>query len=203
MNICVYGASSRTIDKKYTDAAEELGQALAMRGHALVFGGGNAGVMGASARGADAVEGATILGIAPTFFNVDGVLYPHCTEFISPPDMRARKKLLEDRSDAFVIAPGGIGTYDEFFEILTLKQLGRHAKPIAIFNVDGYYDLLLSLLQHTVDGNFMNATSLELFKVFDEIAPMLDYLENYEAPAHEASFFKNVDKGILPETEND
>ncbi len=201
MNICVYGASSRTIDKKYTDAAEALGRALALRGHALVFGGGNAGVMGASARGADSVEGAVILGIAPTFFNVDGVLYPHCTEFIAPPDMRTRKKLLEDKSDAFVVAPGGIGTYDEFFEILTLKQLGRHSKAIAILNVDGYYDVLLSLLQHTVDGSFMNAASLELFKVFDEIEPMLDYLESYEAPAHEASFFKNVDKGILS-TEN-
>ena len=79
MNICVYGASSRAIDKKYTDAAFALGKALALRGHTLVFGGGNSGVMGASARGADAVDDAKILGIAPTFFNVDGVLYENCT----------------------------------------------------------------------------------------------------------------------------
>ncbi|MBE6656739.1 MAG: TIGR00730 family Rossman fold protein [Ruminococcaceae bacterium] len=201
MNICVYGASSRAIDKKYTDAAFEIGKAIALRGYALVFGGGNSGVMGASARGADSVEGAYILGIAPTFFNVDGVLYEHCTEFISPPDMRARKKLLEDKSDAFIIAPGGIGTYDEFFEILTLKQLGRHNKPIAILNVDGYYDPLLALLRHTVEGEFMNETSMMLFEVFEEIEPMLKYLETYNEPLHEVSFFKKIGESTTKEEE--
>ena len=201
MNICVYGASSRAIDKKYTDAAFAIGKCLAERGHGLVFGGGNSGVMGASARGADSVEGNYILGIAPTFFNVDGVLYEHCSEFISPPDMRARKKLLEEKSDAFIIAPGGIGTYDEFFEILTLKQLGRHNKAIAILNVDGYYDPLLALLDHTVAGEFMNETSLMLFKVFTEIEPMIKYLETYEAPLHEVSFFKKIGESMTQDDE--
>ncbi len=201
MNICVYGASSRAIDKKYTDAAFAIGKCLAERGHGLVFGGGNSGVMGASARGADSVEGAYILGIAPTFFNVDGVLYEHCTEFISPPDMRARKKLLEEKSDAFIIAPGGIGTYDEFFEILTLKQLGRHNKAIAILNVDGYYDPLLALLDHTVAGEFMNETSLMLFEVFTEIEPMIKYLETYEAPLYEVSFFKKIGESMTQDDE--
>ena len=195
MNICVYGASSRAIDKKYIDAAEALGREIALRSHTLVFGGGCAGVMGASARGADSIEGAAIIGIAPTFFNVDGILYPHCTEFISPPDMRTRKGLLEDKSDAFVIAPGGIGTYDEFFEILTLKQLGRHNKPIAIFNVAGYYDPLLALLRHTAEGAFMNETSLTLFEVFEEISPMLDYFEHYDAPQMDVTFFKKIGDG--------
>lgn len=199
MNICVYGASSRAIDKKYTDAAYALGKCLAERGHTLVFGGGNSGVMGASARGADSVEGAKILGIAPTFFNVDGVLYEHCTEFISPPDMRERKKLLEERSDAFVIAPGGIGTYDEFFEILTLKQLGRHNKPIAILNVDGYYDPLLALLRHTVDGAFMNETSMTLFAVFDAVEPLISYLETYDDPLRAVSFFKKIGESVTQE----
>lgn len=202
MNICVYGASSRAIDQKYIDAAEAVGREIALRGHTLVFGGGNSGVMGATARGADSVAGAHILGIAPTFFNVDGVLYPHCTEFISPEDMRTRKKLLEDRSDAFIIAPGGIGTYDEFFEILTLKQLGRHNKPIAILNVDGYYDPLLALLRHTVAGEFMNETSMMLFEVFEEADAMFAYLENYNEPLHEVSFFKKIGQSIS-ENEND
>ncbi len=192
MNICVYGASSRAIDKKYTDAAFALGKEMATRGHGLVFGGGNSGVMGATARGADAVEGAFILGIAPTFFNVDGVLYEHCTEFIGPENMRDRKRMLDERSDAFVIAPGGIGTYDEFFEILTLKQLGRHNKPMAILNVDGYYDPLLALLHHTVAGEFMNETTMQLFGVFDDISLLLDYIENYDEPMHELSFFKKI-----------
>lgn len=194
MNICVYGASSSAIDKKYTDAAYALGRAMALRGHGLVFGGGNTGVMGASARGADSVEGAAILGIAPTFFNVDGVLYEGCTEFISPENMRERKGLLEKRADAFVIGPGGIGTFDEFFEILTLKQLGRHNKPIAIFNVDGCYEPLLALLRHTVAGGFMNETAMRLFAVFSDVEELLDYLERYDEPVHEASFFKQIDE---------
>ena len=198
MNICVYGASSRAIDKKYTDAAFAIGKCLAERGHGLVFGGGNSGVMGASARGADSVEGAYILGIAPTFFNVDGVLYEHCTEFISPPDMRTRKRLLEERSDAFVIAPGGIGTYDEFFEILTLKQLSRHNKPIAILNVDGYYEPLLALLSHTAELAFMNEASLSLFRVFEDIPAMLDYFEAYDEPVHDVTFFKKIDDVVSP-----
>ncbi|MBQ8716466.1 MAG: TIGR00730 family Rossman fold protein [Clostridia bacterium] len=196
MNICVYGASSRAIDKKYTDAAHALGRALALRGHGLVFGGGNSGVMGATARGADTVEGNYILGIAPTFFNVDGVLYEGCSEFISPENMRVRKRLLEEHADAFVIAPGGIGTYDEFFEILTLKQLGRHNKPIAILDVDGYYEPLLALLRHTVAGEFMNETTMQLFAVFTDVEELLDYLENYDEPMHELSFFKKIGDSI-------
>ena len=106
--------------------------------------------------------------------------------------MRERKKLLEERSDAFVVAPGGIGTFDEFFEILTLKQLGRHNKPIAIFSVDGCYDPLIALLHHTVKGRFMNETSLALFAVFTEVGPLIDYLEGYSAQEREVSFFKEV-----------
>lgn len=193
MNFCVYGASSNAIDQKFLDAAYSLGRAIASHGHGLVFGGGNSGVMGASARGADSVEGAYILGIAPTFFNVDGVLYPHCTEFIGPDNMRERKQLLEERSDGFVIAPGGIGTFDEFFEILTLKQLGRHKKPIAIFNVDGYFDPLLVLLRHTVANEFMNESTLSLFAVVSDTEALLDYMESYEAQERDVTFFKKID----------
>ncbi len=203
MNFCVYGASSNAIDERFLDAAYDLGRAIAARGHGLVFGGGNAGVMGASARGADSVEGAHILGIAPTFFNVDGVLYPHCTEFIGPDNMRERKRLLEERSDGFVIAPGGIGTFDEFFEILTLKQLGRHKKPIVIFNVDGYFDPLLALMRHTAENEFMNESTMSLYAVFEDVGEMLDYLERYEAPHHEVSFFKKIEDVLIENDSND
>lgn len=203
MNFCVYGASSNAIDQKFLDAAYSLGRAIASRGHGLVFGGGNSGVMGASARGADSVEGAYILGIAPTFFNVDGVLYPNCTEFIGPDNMRERKRLLEERSDGFVIAPGGIGTFDEFFEILTLKQLGRHKKPIVIFNVDGYFDPLLTLMRHTAENEFMNESTMSLYAVFEDIGEMLDYMESYEAPDHEVSFFKKIEDVLVENDSND
>ncbi len=179
MHICVYGASSNSIDKIYHDTAYDLAALMAKRGHTLVYGGGGNGVMGAAARGAHD-NGGDIIGIAPTFFTVDGVLYEHCTEFVYTETMRQRKQILEDRSDAFIIAPGGIGTYDEFFEILTLKQLERHNKPIAIFNVNGYYDEMLVMLKKTAATNFMKPKSLELFEVFDDVAAMLDYIENYD-----------------------
>lgn len=178
MNICIYGASSESINKNFIDKAYELASRSAKRGHTLVYGGGGNGVMGASARGAYD-NGGKIIGIAPSFFKVDGVLFENCTEFIFTDTMRERKKILEDKSDAFVVAPGGIGTLDEFFEILTLKQLERHNKPIVIFNVDGYYDNMLAMLETTADKRFMTHKSLELFKCFTNADEILDYIENY------------------------
>lgn len=179
MNICVYGASSDSIDKIYHDSAYELAVNMAKRGHTLVYGGGANGVMGATARGMYDNNG-TIIGIAPTFFLVDGVLFDKCSEFVYTETMRERKKILEDRSDAFIIAPGGLGTFDEFFEILTLKQLERHNKPIAIYNVNGYYNDMLKMLEKTAESNFMKPKSLELFKCFDNIDKMLTYIEHYD-----------------------
>ncbi len=177
MNICIYGASSDAIDPVYLSRVEALGETLAKRGHGLVFGGGAKGVMGAAARGFHKADG-PIKGVAPTFFNVDGVLFEHCTEFVPTETMRERKQIMEDSADAFIIGPGGIGTFEEFFEILTLKQLGRHAKPIAIYNINGYYDAMLAMLQKSADEHFMRVVTLDLYKVFDDDDKMIDYLEN-------------------------
>lgn len=179
MNICIYGASSNDIDKIYLDSAYALAAEMAKRGHTLVYGGGDNGVMGASARGAFDNNG-RIIGVAPTFFNIDGVLYENCTEFIPTATMRERKQILEERSDAFIVAPGGLGTFDEFFEILTLKQLARHNKPIAILNVDGYYDDLLKVLENMAKKHFMKDKSLELYASFENESELLDYIENYD-----------------------
>ena len=138
MNICVYGAASNDISPNIIKKTEDLGREMAERGHALVFGGGNNGMMGASARGAHQ-GGGEIIGIAPRFFNADGVFFAGCTEFFLTDTMRERKKLMEEKSDAFIVTPGGIGTFDEFFEILTLRSLGQHTKAIAVYNIDGYY----------------------------------------------------------------
>ena len=191
MNICVYGASSESIDKIYRDSAYELAANMAKRGHAMVYGGGANGVMGATARGMYD-NGGTIIGIAPSFFLVDGVLFDKCTEFVYTETMRERKKILEDRSDAFIIAPGGIGTYDEFFEILTLKQLERHNKPIAMFNVNGYYDEMLTMLEKTVSCNFMKSKSLELFRCFDDADEMLTYIEHYNETPMDIRELKDI-----------
>ncbi|MDD6483200.1 MAG: TIGR00730 family Rossman fold protein [Clostridiales bacterium] len=191
MNICVYGASSNQISPVYTDAVEQLGEKLAKRGHSLVFGAGNSGCMGASARGAQK-GGGEIIGIAPTFFEVDGVLFEHCTKFIGTETMRERKKLLEEYSDAFIVTPGGIGTYDEFFEIITLKQLERHSKAIAIYNVNGYYDELESLLDKAVREDFMTGETKALVRFFTDADEMLDYIEDYIPPKIIVSNMKHI-----------
>lgn len=191
MNICVYGASSNIIDSAYLAAGEALGRAMAKKGHGLVFGGGASGMMGAVARGMTAENG-TILGIAPSFFNVDGILYDKCTEFIYTETMRQRKQIMEERADAFVMTPGGIGTFEEFFEILTLKQLGRHNKPIAVLNTGGYYDNLWRMMQTAVEQNFMKAACLDLCGMFDDVDALVTYLEEYQGEDTDISGFKNV-----------
>ena len=191
MNICVYGASSDTIAKVFSDRAYSLGSIMAKRGHTLVYGGGGNGVMGATARGAYDNSG-KIVGIAPSFFKVDGVLFDKCTEFIYTETMRERKQILEENSDAFIIAPGGLGTFDEFFEIITLKQLNRHNKPIVIFNVEGYYDTLLELLENTAKHSFMTRKSLEIFKCFDDEVKMLEYIENYDEKPLDIKELKDI-----------
>ncbi len=178
MRICVYGAASDEINRSYLEAGESLGREMAQRGHSLVFGGGAKGMMGAVARGVFAKNG-YLKGIVPEFFNVDGALFTQCDEMIKTETMRERKKLMEESSDAFIVTAGGIGTFEEFFEILTLRSLDRHKKPIAILNTNGYYDDLLSFLKNGVAQNFLRESNLQLFFLSDDINAVLDYIENY------------------------
>lgn len=179
MNICIYGASSNIISDEYIAAVESLGKKLAQKGHGLVFGGGASGLMGAAARGFSLGKG-KILGIAPRFFDVDGILYDKCTEFIYTDTMRERKKLLEDKSDSFIVTPGGVGTFDEFFEIITLKQLGRHQKAVVIFNVNGYFDELIALMQKAFKEDMLAEKTLSLYKITDSEDEIIEYLESYK-----------------------
>lgn len=179
MNICIFGAASNKIDKIYLDTAEELSEKLAKRGHVLVFGAGTYGVMGACARGFDKVGG-TLIGVIPKFFDDFDmeVKYKKCTDIIYTETMDERKEKMIDLADAFIIAPGGIGTYEEFFEVITLKQLGRHAKPIVIYNANGYYDKLEALMEHAIDEGFLNKECREIYIVSDDIDEVIEYIEN-------------------------
>jgi len=181
MKICVYGASSHAIDKKYFEMVEKLGERMVERGHSLVFGGGGNGLMGAVARGVKR-KGGYIVGVIPKFFDeIDAeIAFKDCDEKISPDTMRERKQIMEDNADGFITVPGGIGTFEEFFEILTLKQLRRLDKPLVIYNALGYYDEMLKMMEEAVKKEFIRDNVNTLYKVFTDVEEMLDYIENYK-----------------------
>ncbi len=178
MKICVFGAASDKIDNKYIQAVEIMGEEMAKRGHSLVFGGGANGLMGAAARGVKK-GGGYILGVIPKFFEDENVeaLYKGCDELIEPDTMRERKQLMEDNAEAFIVTPGGIGTFEEFFEILTLKQLCRHNKPIAVYNIDGYYNEILHAIEQATVKHFIRGGCLDLFKICQTTKELFEYVE--------------------------
>ena len=179
MNICVYGAASTKIDKKYVEAVEALGRKIAERGHNLVFGAGGSGLMGAVARGVHE-KGGRVTGVIPTFFLEQDIeiVFPECDEVIYTRDMRDRKEKMEELADAFVTVPGGVGTFEEFYEILTAKQLGRHVKPIALFDIDGYYDKLQEMMEHSIETKFINEECRVLYTLYTDADKMLEDIEN-------------------------
>lgn len=192
MRICVYGAASPTIDKSYIETVEKMGKEMVLRGHSLVFGGGGNGLMGAAARGVRS-EGGKILGVIPKFFDEENVeaICDFCDELIQPNTMRERKQIMEDNADAFIVVPGGIGTFEEFFEILTLKQLCRHNKPIAIYNINGYYDELNRVLIEAMKKNFIRENCTDLYEITDDLGKIFAYIENPENKAHTVKELKD------------
>jgi len=191
MRICVYGASSNDISTAFINEGEKLGYEMAKRNIGLTFGGGANGMMGAVARGITKGNG-HIIGVAPKFFNVDGVLYEKCDELIRPDTMRQRKQIMEDNADGFIITPGGIGTFEEFFEILTLKQLAQLNKPIVIMNTEGYYNDMLNMMQTAVEKEFILESVKSLYVVMTDIDEILDYIENYDQTEIDVKQYKKI-----------
>lgn len=175
MRICLYGSGSREIDKIYTNAGYELGCLIAQKSHTLVFGGGNNGMMGACARGVQDNNG-KLIGIAPEWIKDYEQLCKNCSEFIYVKSMDERKNKFLEESDAFIIAPGGIGTLDEFFEIITLKKLERHNKEIIIFNIDGFYNKMFDMLDDMTQKGFLS-NQYDLIKIADTADKIFEYLE--------------------------
>ena len=193
MRICVYGAASPTIDSEYIKQVEIMGEKMAKRGHSLVFGGGGNGLMGAAARGVKK-GGGYILGVIPKFFDDEKVeaICDFCDELIKPDTMRQRKQIMEDNADAFIVVPGGIGTFEEFFEILTLKQLCRHNKPIAIYNLKGYYNEINYAMDQAIIKNFIKDNCRELYITTDNLEELFSYIE---APVDNTRSVKELKDG--------
>lgn len=188
----MYGAASPDIAPLYIEKSEELGAFLAKRGHSLVFGGGVNGLMGAIARGVRR-GGGHIIGVVPEFFLEENaeVIDLQCDELIRTDTMRSRKKIMEEKADAFIVLPGGIGTFEEFFEILTLRQLCRHSKPIAVYNIDGYYNEIYGALEQAMKKGFLreNVRELSFFTASPE--ELLAYLEKPVVTQGNLKQFKN------------
>jgi uncharacterized protein (TIGR00730 family) len=191
MNICLYGSGSRKTDKIYTNEAYKLGAKIANENHTLVFGGGDTGMMGACAAGVHDNNGKSV-GIAPEWIGNFEPLCKYCSEFIYVDSMDERKQKFLENSDAFIISPGGIGTLDEFFEIITLKQLGQSKKPLVLYNINGYFEPLRALLQNCVDGGFMPQATVDMCFFSDDFDAIIDHIENYVHPEADITRLRNI-----------
>jgi uncharacterized protein (TIGR00730 family) len=173
--VCVYCGSGPGTNPRFIEAASALGKALAENGIRLVFGGGSVGMMGAVAS-AVLDHGGSVTGIIPDFLTTREHALNRVQETIVTPDMHERKRLMFERSDAFVALPGGIGTLEELVEQLTWKQLGRHSKPVLLANIDGFWEPLLVLLAHMRATQFIRiGQSVDILKAerVEDILPRL------------------------------
>lgn len=175
MKICLYGSGSVNTPEKFTDVGYELGLKIALNNHSLIFGGGNDGMMGAVASGVFD-NGGEIIGIAPEWIDEFDDDFTNCNEYIKTDSMDERKNLFLEKSDAFIIVPGGIGTLDEFFEIIVLKFLKRHDKEIILFNIDGFYDTLLLMLDEMSNQGFIREGGENIFKIASTIDEVFTFL---------------------------
>lgn len=173
--ITVYLSSSTSVDRKYFDLARDLGAAIAKSNWTVVYGGNDVGPMGALANGARG-EGGKVIGITPHCFNDGGVADKQCDELIFVDNMRERKKLLESRGSAFIALPGGIGTLEEFFEILVGRLLNFHTKPILVINIDGFWDPLLELLRRFEKEGFVRSHTFDHFEIVDSVEEAMQRL---------------------------
>lgn len=175
--VTVYCASSNHVASKYMDVAEEAGRLLVERNCALLYGGGQVGLMGAIARSVHRHDGRVVGVIPEALKEREGVAYGLADELIITKTMQERKAILFTRADAFLVLPGGFGTLEEFMEVLTLKQLQYHDKPIALVNTDGYYDPLLELFEHFFAEQFAAERYRSLYSVAETAGEAVDFIE--------------------------
>lgn len=180
MKVCLFGASSNALDAAYYSDARKLGNLLALAGDALVYGGSERGIMKACADGIMDCGG-RLIGVAPLFFRDAGVVSGRCSEVIYTRTMSERKQKMEDNSDAFIVLPGGVGTFDELFETITLKQLNFHSKPIVLLNTLDYFNETIAMLSAAAEKGFLGKGCLNLFQVCSTPEEAVSYIHSSEA----------------------
>ncbi|MAO63570.1 MAG: TIGR00730 family Rossman fold protein [Balneola sp.] len=177
-NICVYCGSRKGNNPKFPELAKQAGREIAHRDWGVVYGGGKIGMMGELANAA-LTEGGEVVGVIPTHLKDREVAHKGLTDLHETQDMHTRKALMESLSDAFLVLPGGFGTLDEFFEILTWRQLGLHNKPIFLLNSEGYFDGLVQYTENAVKHEFIHKESLSLFHVCEDLESCFQQLERF------------------------
>ncbi len=182
--LCVYCGSSGAVDRQYREAATELGARLAAAGIGLVYGGGRVGLMGLLADAALA-GGGEVIGIIPSRLRDAELAHPGATELVVVESMHERKRLMAEKADAFAVLPGGIGTLDEMFEILSWKQLGLHDKPILLADIGGYWAPLRALLDHIVAEGFARPQTHALLQIVPTVAAVMAVLAEAPRPTRQ------------------
>ncbi len=177
--LCVYCSSSDAVDSIFFETTEEMGAQLARQGYTLVYGGGRIGLMGALARAVHQ-NGGQVIGVIPEFLRSKGLAYEACDELVITRDLRERKAVMEARADGFVTLPGGFGTLEEALEIITLKQLGLHTKPVVIVNTQGFYNSLLELMECIYQERFAKPEYRQLYHFALNISEVFSYLAAYQ-----------------------
>ena len=178
-SVCVYCGSRTGDDPSHAGMAKKIGTELAENGFRLVFGAGSIGMMGIVARSALSVGG-DVIGIIPEHLNDIEITQPGLSDLFITQNMHERKELMFKKSDAFVILPGGLGSMDEFFEILTWAQLGLHSNQIIIFNHKDYWRPLINLLDHIIEEDFAGVKTRSLYKVVDSVDEVIEILKTSE-----------------------
>jgi hypothetical protein len=180
-SITVFCGSSFGSEDIYKEQAALLGKTLAKNNIPLVYGGANVGLMGAVADGA-LDEGGRVVGVLPYFLQSKEIAHKKLTELILVETMHERKTKMNELCDGVIVLPGGYGTLEEFFEMITWAQLGLHQKPIGILNIDGFYNDLISLVENMVDKGFLKQINRDMLLISDNIDELLEMMRNYKAP---------------------
>lgn len=174
-SVCVYCGSRPGADPAFAEVADQVGRWIGAHGGQLVYGGGRSGLMGVVAD-ATLAAGGRVVGVIPRALVEREHAHRGCTELLIVDTMHERKRLMAERADAFLALPGGIGTFEEFFEAWTWRQLGYHDKPIGLLNQNGYYDALLRFVGDSMAGGFMDGSQMRLIEVGTAWEPLLQHL---------------------------
>ena len=190
-NITVFCGSSAGNEAQFKEQAYLLGQTLAARNIGLVYGGAAIGLMGAVASGA-MEQGGTVTGVLPRFLQTKEIAHDGLSELILVETMHERKQKMNELSDGVIALPGGYGTLEELFEMLTWAQLSLHEKPIALLNIDGFYDELIAMIDKMVQKGFLNKEYKEMIIVSADIDQLIDQMQNYQVPSEKWAMLKKV-----------